>query len=164
MQDESISRAMNLALRYLGIRARSEVEMLQYLKRKECEDEVIATVMERLRDYGYMNDNSFAQGVVNLQSKYRRKGSYVVEQKLYQAGINKDDVQEAMGEIDEERELENAKYWVRKLAPSMKEDEMQKRRQKMYRRLSSKGFSYEVIREACRNWEEQEESFDEFDD
>ena len=165
MQDETFSRAMSMALRYLGIRARSEAEMRQYLKRKEWQDDVIDAVLERLREYGYMNDGNFAQGMVNLQSKTRRKGSYVVEQKLYQAGVKKEDVQEALEEIDEETELENARYWVERFASSLaREEDMQKRRQKMYRRLSGKGFSYDVIRQACRDWEQSEGEFETFDD
>lgn len=159
MGDDLTGKAMGQALQYLGFRARSEAEMRQYLQGKEYEEGVIEEVMERLRDYKYLDDDQFARGVVNAQSGYRRKGSRVVEQKLYQSGVDKEAAQSALEEIDESQELENARYWVQKIAPALERDEAQKRRQKMYRRLTSKGFSYEIIREACRGWEEGE-SFD----
>lgn len=156
MGDDQTSKAMGQALRYLGFRARSEAEMRQYLQDKEYGEDVIDQILERLRDYKYLDDDQFARGVVSAQSGYRRKGSRVVEQKLYQSGVDKESAQSALGEIDGEKELENARYWVNKIAPALERDELQKRRQKMYRRLSNKGFSYDIIREACRGWEEGE--------
>ena len=163
MQDDKYREAMDKALRYLGFRARSRMELRQYLARKDYEEAVIDEVLERLQDYGYVNDAQFARSMASSQSNFKRKGSRVVEQKLYQAGVDKETAQMALEEIDEEQELENARYWAAKIGPALAGEEPQKRRQKMFRRLSSKGFSYDVVSRACREWEslaDSEESFD----
>src|SRR5207302_1426518 len=56
---EEIRHAMNLALRFLGYRARSRAEVRRRLGRKGYEEEIIEHVIDRLTQGGLIDDSQF---------------------------------------------------------------------------------------------------------
>ena len=48
--------AMDQAYRFLAQRFLSSYELTQKMRRKQIEDPIIERVLERLRDYDYIND------------------------------------------------------------------------------------------------------------
>ncbi|MGK0180462.1 MAG: regulatory protein, partial [Nitrospinales bacterium] len=57
---EAVKRAKNHALRYLSYRDRSELEVTQYLEKKEHPQPVIQQALEALIKLNYINDLKFA--------------------------------------------------------------------------------------------------------
>jgi regulatory protein len=96
-------KAYGNALRYVAIRPRSEWELRTYLRRKDVDDPVADTIIERLQKVGLLDDHSFARSwVANrhlLKSTSRRKLQLELKQKRVPEAIidevlREDDVDE----------------------------------------------------------------------
>lgn len=155
--EQERKRAMDKALHYLGFRPRSVAQMRAYLGKKEFSPESIDAVIERLEEYGYLNDADLAARVVENETKTRGVGLRVAKQKLYRSGIDNETAQAAIDGVAPETERENARALARKLAAKLTDEDPIKRKQKLYRRLLAKGFSYDVAKEALRAALEQTE-------
>lgn len=160
MEQEKRQKAMDCALYYLGFRARTKKQMIDYLKKKEFEEAIIAVVIDDLLRYNYLNDERFAKGLMESQLSQNKKGKRAIQQKLWQAGIERETMEATLNELDEEKEMESALYWVQKWCIQLQHDS--KKREKIYRRLASRGFTYTTIVQAMstvsddNNYEEWE--------
>lgn len=83
-----LSRAYGLALNYLGRRARSVWEMTRYLAGKNISEETIDTVLERLMNDGYLDDEAFARQFVDSRIRRKPKSTYALGYELRQKGIS----------------------------------------------------------------------------
>ncbi len=79
---------MQLALRYLSYRPRSEFEVKNYLRQKGCEPQVSEAVLAKLRSLHYLDDPSFAQIWARSRLESRGYGPRRVEQELRLRGID----------------------------------------------------------------------------
>ncbi|HEY5668287.1 MAG TPA: RecX family transcriptional regulator [Candidatus Saccharimonadales bacterium] len=78
-------KAYGNALRYVALRPRSEWELRTYLKRKNVEEPVADTIMERLQRIGLLDDQAFATAWVTnrrlLKSVSKRRLALELKQK-----------------------------------------------------------------------------------
>ena len=73
--DELRQRTFNRAVKLLSIKPRSEAELRERLLRgKNANAAVVETVIARLREYGYVNDERFAYSYASLKVKQRPIG------------------------------------------------------------------------------------------
>ncbi|WP_346354263.1 regulatory protein RecX [Azotosporobacter soli] len=143
---KSISRnsCWSVAVALLARRACSNWEVLQYLKKREYEAEEIASVINRLQEYKYLDDEEFAW---QLARKYSgRYGWQYVVMKLRQRGVDDSGIlQRLRDKVDENVEIESARQVIKK---------NEKRClvagvfawQKAARLLQNRGYSMAVIR------------------
>lgn len=108
-RSSGISKLRNLALRYLAIRPRSELEIKQYLERKGAADEEIQQVQDWLRSYGYLNDSDFARRWTQYRRREGQRSDPRIRSELKQKGINQDSIDEALqqGEYDQSAALKD---------------------------------------------------------
>jgi regulatory protein len=125
------------SLHIISHRSHSEHELQQKLHYKDYSFDSIETVMNRLREYGYINDRELAQSLVN---KYFAAGKYSTKQiiyKLKQRGLSNNIINDVISNYDSDEEWQSAVKAVRKhfkiSEPVVKE--------KIYRYLAAKGFS-----------------------
>src|ERR1700678_3935882 len=96
------------AVKTLGRRMRSEAELRRLMQAKVERDETgaakIAAVIHRLKEYGYLNDASFAETYARLRQENEKLGQRRVRQALGQKGVAAGIVNEAVearyGQID----------------------------------------------------------------
>ena len=88
-----------------------------------------------------------------LELKENGCGSKMISQKLYQKGVPRELIEIELAEsLTEKDELEAAKTALRKKLPSLKrEKDPKKRKEKFYRHMISKGFSFEIIQRVEEN-------------
>lgn len=158
--------AMDKAMTYLGRRARSAKQMRTYLLGKGIKEDVVEKVMERLEEYGYIDDAAFARQLAESLTQSQNKGKLAVRQKFFQAGLGRDVIDAVIEEMDEGSEYEHALAWGEKLWARLEGDP--KRRDKLYRRLMNKGFEYDAVRRVMNRLrdsdrERQGERCDDFD-
>ena len=71
---------------------RSEAELRRLMQKRvepgERGDAVISAVVLRLKEYGYLNDQSFAETYVRLRQQNEKLGERRVKQDLKQKGIH----------------------------------------------------------------------------
>ena len=146
---EDTERAMNQAMYYLGTRARTARQMEDYLTQKGYDEHCIARVMEKLIDYGLLDDRQYARRFV--QTHKDSCGSYMLRQKLRQKGLSAEDIDSAVGEISFEEQVSAALSLLeRKTAGDEREDALARAVQSALRH----GFSYEAVHAAADQYKE----------
>lgn len=147
--EEEISPAFDLSLYYLGLKARTRHEMEAYLKRRQYAPQVIAAVMDKLKEYGFVDDEQLSQRAVDSLSR-QRLGRGAIERKLRQRGVDKELAREALDAYRSEDESENARQLAATLWERYREAEPRKRWQKTTAALARRGFSWESIQSAMQ--------------
>ena len=132
------------AVKALGRRMRTEAELRRLMHARvepgEHGEEIIATVVKRLREYGYLNDAAFAQTFSRLRQENEKLGQRRVRQDLQQKGVHADLITETIdaryGDTNEEALARQ--HLERK---PIKKPENEKETARVVRRLVAAGFS-----------------------
>jgi regulatory protein len=137
--------ARNIAIRALGPRAKSRLEITQLLKKKNVEDEIITTVCDDLELHGYLNDLDFAQQWAESRARHKRVAKKIIEGELRSKGISQEFISEALADISTDGEYEMAKEVALKKYNSiahLEKDVIYRRLQSL---LSRKGYELGTI-------------------
>jgi len=132
----------NKALSYISSRLKTEKQMRDYLKKNNYCNSAIELAIEKLKNYGYLNDEYYAKTFSEINSM--SKGKLYLKRELYQKGVSESIINKTIGEIEGEEDacLKITQKWLRgKSLPLEKKD-----LQKLYRFLLSRGFEYETVR------------------
>jgi regulatory protein len=149
------------ATKALGRQMRSEADLRRLMKARvdpgERGDAVIATVVARLREYGYLDDVRFAETYARLRQENEKFGQRRVQQDLQQKGVNRELIAETLearyGQTNEEALARQHLERKRTRKP-----ENEKETARVMRRLVTAGFSTDVIYKILRQWDVPEES------
>lgn len=152
--------ALDQALYYLGMKARTRKEMERYLNTvRRYENIVSAKVMEKLDDYGYLNDESLARCAVESLSG-QGQGRGVIERKLLLRGLDKALVRQALEAYAPEAETDNASALAKRFFNRYAGDEPRKRLNKTAAALARRGFSWDSIGQALNQIKQSGEEDD----
>jgi regulatory protein len=149
---EQIEKAKKSALRFVSYRPRSVFEVQTHLKRKTFEQEIIDLVVDYLENLELLDDVKFAHYWVEQRETFRPRSRFALGQELSQKGINREIIEEAVGEVDERaaamRAAEKKVYrWT-----DLPEEAFNK---KMAGFLRRRGFSFEIIKEILEeSWQD----------
>lgn len=140
---KTFDRAVNL----LTYKQRSVKELRERLLEKEwTNSEIVDAVIEKLKEYNYLNDAQFAKSFAASQIRQKPVGKRVLKQKLAMKKLDKETVEEtlekALEETPEEEIIERAiaKRLRLKGKPETREDA-----KKFYDYLLRQGFSYDLV-------------------
>lgn len=140
---------------------RTETELRRLMQSRvepgDAGQSVIAAVVTRLKEYGYLNDADYAETFARLRQENEKLGQRSVRQKLAQKGVAPSIVNDAVearyGNTDEEalarQHLERKR---------IRKPENEKETARVMRRLVAAGFSTGVIYKVLRQWNVPEES------
>ena len=147
---------MDAALAYLTDRMRTVREVEDKLDDLQYgEGDILATV-ERLKELNLLNDEAYAREFV----RSRLATKPVSRQKLYldlkAHHVPEEYIQAALNELPKETETDNAREVAQKFWRQMSGLEQGARRERVLRRLMSRGFSTEASLAAIRDVEEEE--------
>lgn len=142
---ETLRKAKEDAVRLLGFRARSEKEVETRLTQKGYEDDIIALVVQSLRDLHYLDDEAFASAWVESRGKTR--GRRALSHELRQKGIVGDLAQETLAEARTDDAEQEAAYLaaVKRVGVSPKDDSREARA-KLSAFLQRRGFGWDTIK------------------
>ena len=127
----------NYALNLLSKSVKTEKEIIAKLKKRGYVSEIIDKVIFKLKDYGYVNDEEFAEKYINSYSK--NKGKRLLKSELKLKGVSDAIIEDKF--LSVENELETAIKIAEKYVKNKPVDI--KTKQKCYKYLLSKGFSYD---------------------
>jgi regulatory protein len=143
-------KALHTALRILTRRDHSIAELNGKLRLRGVEEKVIEKVLAECRRLNYLDDNRFAAGLIR-HLKRKGCGSLRLRNEFHQRGLlgveSEKLLRKAFGAGEE---LQIACEVAEKKLKSVGFLEPHKCREKIYRFLSSRGFSNAVIAEALR--------------
>lgn len=115
MQDQLFKQLYNSALRFLGIRLRSEKEMRQkigeWLRKQEgVEDEdkrlVADRVIGQLFKDRFLDDERFTREWITSRMRSKPRGEVLIRMELLQKGISKDLLDDVFDSMEREQESE----------------------------------------------------------
>jgi regulatory protein len=149
------------AVKALGRRMRTEAELRRLVAARveagATGEIAVRTVLARLKEHGYLNDQSFAETYARLRQQNEKLGERRVRNDLRQKGVRADVVEEAVtaryGETNEETLARE--HLERK---RIKKPENEKETARVMRRLVAAGFSTGTIYKILRRWDVPEEA------
>ena len=133
------------AFRALGQRALSESELERRMLRRNEDGELVRSVLERVRELGYLSDLQVAQA----EARRRGIGTGRVRQKLRQRGVDTLLIEEALAERDPDAEMEDARTLLERRWPSFQRAAHPQKRafDFLMRRGYSSGLIWPLLRE-----------------
>ncbi len=149
---DEFEKFYNKALRFLSFRPRSEYEVTQNLSRKNASENIISKVVSRLKENNFINDEEFIKWWIEQRIRFRPRSLKLIKIELRQKGIDKELIEETISHLPSAiDDLESAKELIDKRLPRYKNLSQEEKFQKIARFLSSKGFSYDIIKEIFKN-------------
>ena len=137
----------NRSLSLLAKVMKTEKQLREYLSEKKYPKSCIDKAVDKLKDYGYINDQAFCENYVNLsgESKSKRK----IKFELLQKGVKNELIDQVLEKLSDENERQVCLKFAQKFMKNREIDVNTK--QKFYNHLASKGFNFSDISQA---WEE----------
>ena len=148
IKEENDARvSFDMATSYMEKYVTSEKGIKDYLKKKGFDEKIISKAVEKLKEYGFVDDEKFAKNY--FESLSSGKGKRAIATKLLQKGISKEIVENLLENVDEEQQFETAK----KLAEKFVKNRAQSAnlRQKCLAHLIYKGYDYSVAQKATQD-------------
>jgi regulatory protein len=140
-------RCLNAALRYLGYRPRSEVEIRQRLQRYGYDSACTEKALSRLKEQGLVDDTAFARFWKENRESFSPRSRRLTALELRRKGLNSDIIENVIGEIDEgESAYRAALSKAHRLTASDTADF----RRRLAEYLARRGFSYTIINDTVK--------------
>lgn len=142
--------ALDKALRHISVSMKTEKEIRTFLKKKGYLEEVENYVIDKMKDYGYVDDETYAASYAAGASK--RKGSRLIQLELKQKGVDEQIIESVLLSLTDE--TESAKKCLEKYMRGKPFDQATLR--KAYRNLISKGFDYDTCKQAIESLKDED--------
>lgn len=135
------SVAFSQAVELLSKTMKTEKQLKEYLQGKGYLNKIVNNVVEKLKNYGYVNDEYYAECLV--KQKQHSCGKFKLKQQLKQKGISEEIINKQLEQIEPQEEVlfGLAQKFLRnkELNPNTFS--------RLSRHLASKGFGWEEINE-----------------
>ncbi len=138
--------AYDAAVRYLGPRPRSVLEVRRHLAKKRHDEKAIASAIERLREQGFMDDRAFARYWLEQRARFRPRGELGLMSELRAKGVDRAIVDEVLSESERD-EVATARAALEPRLPRWRDLDGRDRKLKAQAFLRQRGFGYETIAE-----------------
>jgi regulatory protein len=97
--EEIRARAFQRAVKLLAAKPRSVAELRERLLERCSNKSVVETVIARLREYGYLDDERFAVGYASLKVRQQPIGRRRLEQNLARKKVDRSVATEALNQV-----------------------------------------------------------------
>lgn len=141
---------MNIAVRLLAARARSEHELRTAMTKKLVPPDVADEVMARLRELRYVDDGAFAQSLVTSRLQHSQRGRTRIRQELRDKGVDREAADAVLAGIDPEDEWEAARAFGRKRMRSLASLERHVAQRRLMGALARRGFGGDIVTGVAR--------------
>lgn len=148
--EATVSRAYDRAMTMLAARGRASGELRRLLGRKGEAPDVVAEVVERLTQAGFLDDASFARQFTRWKTGGAALSRRRIEQELTRRGVDRQTAAQAIAEtfveenVDEKATIQQAAE--KKLRTLTKADDLTRRR-RLYSFLARRGYDANAISE-----------------
>lgn len=139
-------KATNYAMYLLSKKDRTKKEMIDKLKDKGFDEDIILYVLDKLSENNWINDETYCEKYINDKTKFLKYGVNKIKAKLYSKGVDKEIISKEIIKIDNNLEFENALTLAQKKLCSIKEKDKYKIKAKISNHLITKGYSYDTIK------------------
>lgn len=137
--------ARKIALDLLTARQRSKEELRRAMAKRNVPSDVADEIVDRFEQVGLVDDAAFAQALTQSRGTYSGRGRARIRQELQAKGIDRDIVEEALGELDPAQEREAALRLAQKRARSMAGLEPHVARRRLMGVLARRGYAGSIV-------------------
>lgn len=149
--EDSVLYALSLSTAYLSRSLKTKKQVITYLKNKGFDDKTIYYVIDKLKEYDFVNDEEYVRRYLETYSA--SQGKRLADYKLMMKGISKNDIENVRESFNDDSK-NNA---LRIAEKRLKNKEITKENlSKTYRYLVGKGFSYEDAEFAISAFKEKD--------
>ncbi len=138
------AKAYASSLRYLSYRIRSTGELSDYLRKKEFSSSVIQSIIKKLTDEKYLDDEDFTNRWIRMRMDQNRSLA-TIRVELMKKNINSSTIQEALAHIGGEETKSQIARLVQKKRQQYPAPE------KLIQYLLRKGFRYSDIKQVLED-------------
>lgn len=143
--EDEIRKAFNKGLNYLSYQMRSEHEVKKKLLDLGFGEAVILEAMQKLRSYGFLNDETYSKALLESKKRTMKKGPRAIKQDLIKKGIEKKLQDEVLEAYTYEEQLKLALEIAQKVARGETKRTPTQMKQKIQDMLMRKGYSFSVV-------------------
>ena len=144
--ERSYSFAMDKAISLLAARSRTEKEIVSSLQKNAYPEQIIARVMARLTEAGYLNDADFAEHWASSRTN-KGLGSRRIRMELRQKGVSQEEIDAALSALDSDDVIGGAIKIAEKAARG-KDLSSPADRQKIMAALARRGYDFSIAKQA----------------
>ncbi len=141
--DSERQTALDKALTHISASMKTEREVRRFLEKKGYLADVISYVVEKMKEYDYLNDGEYAARYA--ESAKKKKGSRLIAAELKRRGVSDEAIANALSSISDQGE--SARAVLEKYLRGKDVSDRNTLR-KAYSHLLSKGFDHETARAA----------------
>jgi regulatory protein len=149
---DPVERARELCLRLLASRPRTRTELADAMRRHQVPDEAAAAVLARFTDAGLIDDAAFARAWVESRHHNRGLARRALSAELKRRGVDRQDIEAAVSELDPADEVATARQLVDKAMRASRGKPLPTRIRRLVGLLARKGYpapvAYRIVREA----------------
>ena len=156
IREDEFLRALNKAGEYIGGGRKTQKQTEDYLAKKGFDEEIILRVMERLKEYRYIDDDEYARAYIQQNAV---KGGQAIRYSLMRRGVSKEIIDKTLSERDENAEMEGALKAGRAYLKGRSFKDERDARAKLFQALARRGFDYDIVSQAVESLLEEEGEF-----
>ncbi|MDO4869384.1 MAG: RecX family transcriptional regulator [Bacillota bacterium] len=137
--------AIDKALYYLNIKPRTRQQVIDYLQKKEFEQDEIDAAVRELEEYRYIDDYNYCQLYFEMGFE-KSRGIGRIKRELLSKGVDKEIIEEAlenMGQVPDQYDM--ARQLAESILQTLHDEDKQKLKAKLARRLAGRGFAADVV-------------------
>lgn len=150
-RERSRERTMNRAVKLLAAKPRSVAELRTRLLEKLWTDgDIVDAVIEKLKEYNYLNDEQFARDVAVSKLRQKPQGRRRLQMSMSQKKLDKDVVDAAIAEAYEKLPEEQLiAVAIEKRLRLKGRPQTREELKRFHDHLLRQGFSYDLIRDSA---------------
>ena len=150
---ELLRKTFERAVKLLAAKPRSVAELRERLLRgKNTNEEIVETVIARLREYGYLNDERFAFGYASYKVKQKPVGRRRLERDLkfkkVESSVANEALEMVFAETPEEQLIDQA---IAKRLRIRGKPKTRAESKSLFDHLLRQGFEFELVSEKVRS-------------
>ena len=146
--EENLINCKETALKIIERSYKTKKEMIKRLLEKGYALEEVNETLKLLEEYNFINDESYTKTFINDRTK--TQGKQKIKYALKNKGVSDEIIEEELSKLDMEKEKENANILALKKYSILikRESDKYKLKEKIIRFLISRGYDYEVAKDA----------------
>ncbi len=139
--------ALDHAVKYLSVRARSCKEVETKLRLYGYPDDTVKMVLFKLEQTELLDDSAFAVQWTQARCE-KGLGKKNIARTLRQKGISSETVQSSLQDVDDTQQLIKAKELIQKWLPRYRDEDSRDAVRKLMQALVRRGYDWEIARKA----------------
>lgn len=141
------------ALNIISYSMKTEKELRRKLSEKKFDDKAIDYAINKMKSYGYLDDAHYVKTYIETRAVPQNWGEQKIIINLLQKGVDINLIKNVIEEVySDDMKKEAISEVVRKYSNKLNSGDRSKDKQKLYRYLASKGYSYDLINTAITEY------------